>query len=429
MQIAFYGDDFTGSSDALAQYHRFGLKGRLFFAVPDARQVAALDDDVIGVAGVARSMPTARMDEEVLPFLHSPLGKARVVQYKVCSTFDSSPAIGSIGHVARLAQREGFRGPFPVLPAQPHFGRYTVFANHFAGYGEHVERLDRHPTMSEHPSTPMHEADLRRVLAAQGLQHVASFDVTRLRAPGAETYLRRLIADAPPAIVFDALEDDDLETLGRLILGAWPEQVFALGSGGFSFAIGSSLGRGTPIEQPMEEIERVFVVSGSMAPQTAEQIAWALENGWSEFRVDPHAIDLREAALDALAREAIAVHRASRRGVVIYSARGPRKGKTEPVDPAELGTLLGGILLRAFRSGEVPRAIVCGGDTSSYAARALGARSLSIARILTVAGAMCRLDAGESAVDGKLVMLKGGQVGDRRLFETVRVGAEALVSH
>ena len=427
MQIAFYGDDFTGSSDALAQYHRFGLKGRLFFAVPSAERIASLDDDVIGVAGVARSMPTARMDEEVLPFLRSPLGKARVVQYKVCSTFDSSPAIGSIGHVATLAQREGFRGPFPVLPAQPHFGRYTVFANHFAVYGEQIERLDRHPTMAEHPSTPMHEADLRRVLAAQGVQNVASFDMTRLRAPDAAAYLRRTIAEGPPAIVFDALEDEDLRVLGRLILDAWPERVFALGSGGFSYAIGSSLGRGTPVEQPMDEIERLFVVSGSMAPQTAEQIAWALENGWSEFRIDPHALDLREAALDALAREALAVHRASRRGVVIYSARGPRKQKSAPVDPAELGTLLGGLLLRAFRSGDVPRAVVCGGDSSSYAARALGARSLSIARILTVAGAMCRLDADEPAVDGKLVMLKGGQVGDRRLFETVRAGAEAVV--
>ena len=426
MKVAFYGDDFTGSSDALAQYFRWGLRGRLFFAVPSAQQIAATDDDVIGVAGIARSLPTPKMDAELLPFLRSPLREARVVQYKVCSTFDSSPTIGSIGHAAELARREGFAPPFPVLPAQPHFGRYTLFANHFADYGDGVERLDRHPTMANHPSTPMHEADLRRILAAQGVTRTASLDVLRLRAPEAATHLRALFAQEPEAIVCDALVDDDLRKLGALILQAWPQRVFAIGSGGFSYAIGSALGRSAHAEQPLDGVERVFVVSGSMAPQTAEQIAWALENGWSELRVDPHAIDLSAAALDALAQRAIAVHRTSRRGAIVYSARGPHKG--EPVDPATLGALLGGVLLRAFRSGDVERAIVCGGDTSSYAARALGARSLSIARILVVAGAICRLDADDPAIDGKLVMLKGGQVGDRLLFETVRLGTAKVAT-
>lgn len=422
MKIAFYGDDFTGSSDALAQYFRWGLRGRLFFTLPSAEETASSTEDVIGVAGIARSLRTPLMDGEVLPFLRSPLRRARVVQYKVCSTFDSSPGVGSIGHVIELARREGFPVPFPVLPAQPHFGRYTLFANHFATYGAETERLDRHPTMANHPSTPMHEADLRRVLEAQGVPHVASFDMVRLRASNAAAQLAALIERGPPAIVCDALEDDDLQTLGRLILGAWPRQVFAIGSGGFSYAIGSALRSGTAAGGPIDEVERVFVVSGSLAPQTAEQIGWALDNGWSELRIDPHAIDLRGNELDELATKALACHRGSRRGAIVHATRSGQD-RIRTVDPCELGALLGGIVLRAFRSGEVTRAIICGGDTSSYAARALGARSLSIARIMVVAGALCRLDADESAVDGKEVLLKGGQVGDRRLFETVRAGS------
>lgn len=424
MKIAFYGDDFTGSSDALAQYFSWGLRGRLFFAVPSAEEIESSQDDVIGVAGIARSLQTALMDSEVLPFLRSPMRRARVVQYKVCSTFDSSPDVGSIGHVIELARREGFQPPFPVLPAQPHFGRYTLFSNHFATWGRGIERLDRHPTMANHPSTPMHEADLRRILAAQGVPHVVSFDVTRLRAPDAAAQLAALIAESPPAIACDALEDADLQLLGALILEGWPGQIFGIGSGGFSYAIGSALGSGAPFQPLIKEVERVFVVSGSLAPQTAEQIRWAIDNGWGELRIDPHAIDLRANALDALASKALACHRASHRGAIVYSPSSEQR-RDRPVDPAELGALLGGIVLRAFRSGEVARAIICGGDTSSYAVRALGARSLSIAGIMVVAGALCRLDADDRAVDGKLVMLKGGQVGDERFFETVRRGKPA----
>lgn len=32
--VGFYGDDFTGSSENLAQFHRNGLKTRLFLKVP-----------------------------------------------------------------------------------------------------------------------------------------------------------------------------------------------------------------------------------------------------------------------------------------------------------------------------------------------------------------------------------------------------------
>ncbi|MBV8355960.1 MAG: four-carbon acid sugar kinase family protein, partial [Candidatus Eremiobacteraeota bacterium] len=425
MQISFYGDDFTGATDALAQYARFGLRGRLFFKVPAEDDVATLDEDVIGVAGIARSLETQKMDREVLPFLRSHLRAARVVQYKICSTFDSSPTVGSIGHAIDLARRERFPTPYPVLPAQPHFGRYTLFANHFAavGVGAAVERLDRHPTMSRHPSTPMNEADLRRVLTTQGVHSAPSFDITQLRAADAADRLRRVIDEDPRAIVFDALEDDDLKKIGELILDLWPREIFAVGSGGLSFAIGNRLGSGRPEEETIDEIERLFVVSGSLAQRTGDQIEWAVANGWGELTVDPRAIDMRdEAVVDELAERALAIHRSSRRGCIVASAHGPRAAGGNPVSAAELGTLFGALVLRAFRSGET-RAVLCGGDTSSYAARATGARALSIARFIDIAAALCRLSAEDPQVDGKHVLLKGGQVGDLRLFEMVRRGA------
>jgi hypothetical protein len=36
----------------------------------------------------------------------------------------------------------------------PQFARYTVFGQHFARFGPDVFRLDRHPSMVRHPTTP-----------------------------------------------------------------------------------------------------------------------------------------------------------------------------------------------------------------------------------------------------------------------------------
>ncbi|WP_237110173.1 four-carbon acid sugar kinase family protein, partial [Nonomuraea sp. MG754425] len=132
--VAFVADDFTGATDALWQFRRFGLTGSL---VTDLAHLHDRDD-VIGVATTARasSDPVA----SALPALAAvaALGPP-VVQYKVCSTFDSSPEHGSIGAVVAALHREGLAGgAVPVLAAQPEFGRYTWFANHFVRAGDEV---------------------------------------------------------------------------------------------------------------------------------------------------------------------------------------------------------------------------------------------------------------------------------------------------
>src|SRR5690606_15872624 len=129
------GDDFTGSTDALTQFHRFGLRGVLLFDCPDRARLAHLAErhDVIGVAGVGRSLPTEQMAAEVGPVLEAlQAARPRLVQYKMCSTADSSPRLGSLGRAVELGRRVFGDRPVPILAAQPEFGRYTAFGNHFA---------------------------------------------------------------------------------------------------------------------------------------------------------------------------------------------------------------------------------------------------------------------------------------------------------
>ena len=85
---------------------------------------------------------------------------AAVCHYKVCSTFDSSPAVGNIGRAIEIGRRVFGQAAVPLLVGAPQLKRYTAFGNLFAAYRGETYRIDRHPVMSRHPVTPMDEADL-----------------------------------------------------------------------------------------------------------------------------------------------------------------------------------------------------------------------------------------------------------------------------
>src|SRR5580765_2036122 len=190
--LTFYGDDFTGSTDALEQLTLGGIRTALFIEPPTPAQLEMFPGlQAVGVAGKTRSMMPNAMEHELRPALKQlkALG-ARHVHYKVCSTFDSSPEIGSIGRAIDIGT-EIFRAPFvPVLVAVPALGRFTVFGQHFARYGigsnGEIHRLDRHPSISKHPITPMTEADLRLHLANQTTKRIALFDILKVALPEKE---------------------------------------------------------------------------------------------------------------------------------------------------------------------------------------------------------------------------------------------------
>ena len=102
LRLAFLGDDFTGSTDALEALALEGWRCALFLDPPDAATLAGLGPlDAIGVAGEMRSMTPEELHARLPPIVAALAAMpVPLVHYKVCSTFDSSPAIGSIG-VAR----------------------------------------------------------------------------------------------------------------------------------------------------------------------------------------------------------------------------------------------------------------------------------------------------------------------------------------
>ena len=298
VEAAFYGDDFTGSTDAMVQFARVGLRSVLLVTLPSASELRELAKryDVIGVAGIARSLPPDEQEAELRPVLEAlrDLGP-RVLQYKVCSTADSSRTRGSIGRALEIGREVCGTTVVPVLIAQPELGRYTVFSHHFAAEAGAVHRLDRQPTMSTHPVTPMHESDLRKHLSRQtslplGALHLTTYSTlaTGLTAAGDVA-----------AVLLDALTDEDLRLLGEVILGDTGGARFVVGSGGMSRAVALALrpdgGAGTPAASRVGG--PVLVVSGSQSRRTAEQIEHARSAGWEVLPLADSATAQTTAAL------------------------------------------------------------------------------------------------------------------------------------
>lgn len=221
LKIAYYGDDFTGATDTLATAARAGLRTLLFLGLPSAAQLARAGPlDCLGIAGAARAMTPAEMQTELAPVgqLFARLG-APVMHYKTCSTFDSAPHIGSIGAAIRILQPYAGNAFVPIVGGQPNLRRYCVFGKLFASAGQAMHRIDRHPTMCQHPVTPMPEADLRLHQAQQSLSRLASLDYPDYEQTetALDLQLSTLIAQQPEAVLLDVAHTDHLATVGRLI--------------------------------------------------------------------------------------------------------------------------------------------------------------------------------------------------------------------
>jgi uncharacterized protein YgbK (DUF1537 family) len=187
--IGYYGDDFTGSTDAMEALTLNGVKTVLFLRPPSPEMLAKFPDlRGIGVAGVSRSLSPEEMVHELAPVFEAlKQSGAPVIHYKTCSTFDSSLEVGSIGKAIDIA-RGIFDGQryVPLLVGAPSLKRYTVFGNHFATVGGAAYRLDRHPVMSKHPITPMHEADLAVHLSKQTDEKIGLINILELSGTLAE---------------------------------------------------------------------------------------------------------------------------------------------------------------------------------------------------------------------------------------------------
>jgi uncharacterized protein YgbK (DUF1537 family) len=412
--FSFYGDDFTGSTDALEALSLSGTPTVLFLRPPTSEDLCRFSGcRGIGIAGESRSRAPEWMRES-LPLVFERLREigAPIVQYKVCSTFDSSPEIGSIGCALEIGAEVFGNRPVAVVPAAPLLERYVAFGNLFAAGPGGVYRIDRHPAMCAHPVTPMDEASLLTHLARQTAWRIAGVNWLELRS---DSFAWPAEAEI---VLFDGLEEEDLAIAARRIwehrAAGRQEQTFVVGSSGFTYGMGAYWrARGwlddasAAAAPPLRNQGRLLVLAGSCSPATEAQIRAALRQGF-------HGIQLNPADFDPHAAEAGATAQlAAGRSVILYSALG-EDSRVEIEDRPAFAAAMGGLLRRVVAASGVSRVVVAGGDTASYATRELGVTALTFTVSLARGAPLCRAHGCRSELE---LVLKGGQIGPPSFFE------------
>ena len=466
--LAYYGDDFTGSTDTLASAVQAGWRAALFMRVPSAEDLAAFGPlDCIGIAGTSRAQSPAQMDE-TLPAIFRGLAAtgAPFIQYKTCSTFDSAAHIGNIAHAMAIARRVLGSTPALIVGGQPSLGRYCAFATLYAraGHDTAIYRIDRHPTMSRHPVTPMLEPDLRQHFAALGAPGIVSFDTLQLdhaddaaRRAGFET----MVAAGPPAVLFDAMSTAHLARIGTLLrqraravsgpqLLVGPTSVLqaltlsdegerrpAPSNAASPPPAGSAPNRaslppgrptatpGTSAASSPDPVDQTFIISGSRSPITAAQIDAAEAAGFVSLAIDAQAmVSQADWYIDVLA-ETIAQSLGAGLSVIAHSTLSDGSQSRQPGFTETLARGCGQLMRQVLARHPLRRVGFAGGDTSSIAVASWHIQALTYAFSLSPGVAVCRIHAPASPLDGVELMLKGGQMGPPDVFAALLGDARA----
>jgi uncharacterized protein YgbK (DUF1537 family) len=441
--ITWLGDDFTGSAAVMEVLAFAGLPSVLFTEIPEPALAARFAGaGGVGLATTARSHEPDWMAAELPPLLGwlDGLG-APLLHYKICSTFDSAPHVGSIGRAIELALGVRRTRAVPMLTAAPAMRRYQLFGHLFAGTSEGVFRLDRHPVMAHHPVTPMTESDLLRHLAGQTGLPGALIDLEAL-AGDAQARLEAAVAGGARVLSVDCADAASEAAAGRLLWENRGGMGLVVGSQGVEYALvrhWQAAGLLPPPPEPRSAgaAERIAAVSGSVSPVTARQLGWAGAHGFALLPFDAALVcgsnaDLaaEEARLVSAATEAASrgqsplVHSAAGLGdpaVARFRAALSDSALSPEAANRRIGEALGRILDAVLRATGLRRAVISGGDTSGHGMRQLGLKAL-VAVAPTIPGAaLCRAF-GPGAHDGLEIALKGGQMGSDDYFGWIRAG-------
>ncbi len=446
-RIAWYGDDFTGAAATMEVLTFAGLPSMLFLEPPTEEQLALYPGlQGIGVASTARAQSTTWLDAE-LPGILARLKALNpgILHYKVCSTLDSSPQTGSIGRAMEIAAGQFSPGLVPILIAAPQLRRYQCFGHLFAAAGDRVHRLDRHPDMSRHPVTPMDESDVARHIARQStrlaIDCISLEDLANGTFPTPPTASKGTIH----AVTLDCIDSASEVAAGAYIWSNRAANPFVVGSQGVEYALvrhWQETGELAPCPPPtgIGPADGMVVVSGSVSPTTAAQIAWSKANGFCTVAFDATQVCGDAAALEAeigRTTEAALAALSQGRDPLIHTAEGPDDPAIDRFRAAvsaangdmtaanqSVGEALGLCLRQILDRSTARRAVVSGGDTSGHATRQLGIFALT-ALAPTIPGAAIFRAHATGPMDGLELALKGGQMGSEDYFGWVRNGGGA----
>lgn len=434
-EYVWYGDDFTGASDTLATLSQGGVTAILLLQAPGPEHLKKLRGmEAIGLAGATRSLDCEHIRstlKAVTPFLASL--QPKLLHYKICSTFDSSPEIGNIALALECLRPLAQVAVSPVLGGQVNLGRYCVFATLFAQAGQdgQVYRIDRHPTMGSHPVTPMSEADLQLHLQAQGLRNVSSLPWTEYRKPNYKADKQSLQWQEQARDhghlhpLLDIACEQDIEYAGEL-LNELSRHGTVLTAGSSSVAQAYLSQRRKTSGQAAAGLPRsaqpVLMLVGSQSPVTARQVDHCQQA--DTFELDPS--ELHHSPSYAAELHAIVIDNMRKGRHTLLRTKTANLDRTRPALPAQRvaedsAQFLRHLVKQLRLEQRLSRLCIAGGDTSSLSTQALGIWGLSYLGLVSPGVAAC-LCHGDDEIDGLELVLKGGQMGPEDFFDRVIEG-------
>ncbi|MBB3992773.1 uncharacterized protein YgbK (DUF1537 family) [Sulfitobacter undariae] len=402
MLLGCIGDDFTGSSDLANTLAKAGMRTVQYSGVPDGPADAEVQAGVVSLKSRSIDPDEAvRQSLEALRWLQDQ--GCEQIFFKYCSTFDST-AQGNIGPVADALAEALDAHKVIVCPAFPGAGRSI-----YQGYLFVKDMLLNESGMENHPLTPMKDANLRRLMAAQS-NHSVGLVPAETVFKGAAAIAAQMEAAHTAGqrmIVVDALRDADLMEIGAAAKG------LPLITGGSGVALGLPANFGiNPAPVPWQlQTGKAVVLSGSCSTATRGQIAYHLARH-AGLKIDPAAvIDGTQTPQD------VAQWLFETDGLPLaYSSADPdevagiqaRFGTDAAAHALE--SFFGDVAVRLARMG-VTRILTAGGETSGAVVEALNIRTMAIGP---------EIDPGVPALrasDTLVIALKSGNFGAEDYFE------------
>lgn len=265
MLLGCIGDDFTGSSDIANTLAKGGMKVTQYTGIPT---IAASPDVEAGVVSLkSRTIPVKEAIQQSLDAAKWLLDQGcEQIFFKYCSTFDSTPE-GNIGPVAEALAEYLKEDQVLFCPAFPATGRSIYQGHLFVN-----DTLLSESGMKDHPLTPMTDSDLRRWLQHQTKWEVKHIAHSVVKA-GVETVKDHMQKSAPAFYVADAIEDENLITLG----GAAKDRKFLTGGSGLALGLPQNFRDSGKINETKSEWEKAdgkaIILSGSCSIATRAQVA------------------------------------------------------------------------------------------------------------------------------------------------------------
>jgi uncharacterized protein YgbK (DUF1537 family) len=403
LRFAVIADDYTGAVDLASMLYLAGVPALLVFGVPDdpAQAAAAAGGAVIAALKTRSVPPEVAVDASLRALRQLRKLRPRQVQFKYCSTFDSTPR-GNIGPVTEALLESMQAACTIAVPALPVNGR-TQYLGHLFVEG----RLLAESPLRHHPLNPMTDSDLVRWLSLQTSLRVGLIPLPAVLAGPSRIRqtLRELTDDGARIVLVDAVTEENLDAIAEAV----DDMPLITGASGISLALArlwrrqGLLSEAPAMPQPTPA-RGILILAGSCSAATIRQLERWVAAGHSALRVREPSEVIR--AADWVRAEIQRTGIATVASSALPAMRLADQGAARAFEQA-----FAALSARMVGEGLVDTIIVAGGETSGAVVDALAVQAARVAAV--IAPGVPSL----VTLDGRLrLVLKSGNFGGPDFF-------------